>query len=253
MKHRLKRGQIVSYRHSIRAKTTTKAIVEKVTKKNIHARRIDDDRMLRVPIALVESIDDTVDIDAIALDKVRAELEEFKSKCSLPKSKAPDYLVEPERYYYTSEMEKGRQRDRYKTKVYRAEARAEKVVGSGEQFRDIADCARYGKEVITSKWVRDRFGDVDLVIESNNSKRVSYARDGLIRLMQDERHMNELTILHEIAHVLTPRSAGGHCALWRAIYVDLLRAFMGDHAADTMGKNFRIAGLNFTGYRSSPF
>lgn len=257
-KLRLKRGEVVLYRYSSREVKLNRAVVEKVARSRVHARAIEGDeitpRVVAIPFGLIDKIEDErIDLDSVVADKVKSDLEAFKARCSMPEQHRPAYLRQPERFYYTSRFVKGTEKDRNRQAVYDAETAASRECGVGEEFVKVRHCQMYVDYVLGSKWTIDRFGEISVNVEEGRSKQKSYARGNLIRLMKGPRHKNELTLLHELAHIIVPSSAESHGRFWRAVYLDMMSMFMGEGEAETMRLHFENARLFCDPYSRSPF
>ena len=114
-----------------------------------------------------------------------------------------------------------------------------------------ADAVRsYVDRIVRSAWWRRRciVGEVE-VYEVSRSRYYSADREsryvGYVILRGDAKTHDEATILHELAHILTPAGFADHGEEFCRNYLDLVCKFMGPEAAEDLGDRFTRGGVKF--------
>lgn len=128
-------------------------------------------------------------------------------------------------------------RDSQRGKIYKAQAE----VGSGKEIPTVPEIEAYLMKIMATKWWLSRWPHKNN-IQVKDGRHCRWARGinggksgGTIILPRWARH--ERTILHEVAHVLTPRDTVPHGPEFASIYLGLVTRFMGKAA----GENLRLA------------
>lgn len=170
----------------------------------------------------------------------------FRLYCPLTERPHP-YDLPHERWY-----RKGRitGRDSMRQKCYDAEAAVRHQIG-GESFADLAECARYLRAVMETKWFQRRFvytkGCI-LRYSPQRSGAVASNWNAKIELGPWALQNGELILLHELAHIVSP-SEEHHGRLWARTFVDLVGFRMGRDAAKLLNDSFRAHNIITKPYR----
>jgi len=129
-----------------------------------------------------------------------------------------------------------RPRDSQRAKLYRAEQSRPQ----GRRFATLPQCQHYVDSVLRSPWWRGVHPDIETVRVKDGRGRRSAAAWHQAREIALPRHArSELTILHELAHLVTPPTFAGHGPEFAATYLDLVGRFMPPPAAEDLRTAFR--------------
>jgi putative metallohydrolase (TIGR04338 family) len=101
---------------------------------------------------------------------------------------------------------------------------AEDVVPAGRRFRDLAECAEFVSQVVTSARFRSRWTLENPRVEHGRT-RMGYSSRGVIRVSRWA--YNERTMLHELAHLVMAGEGGYHGTLFVRNYLELVGGFIG--------------------------
>lgn len=128
-------------------------------------------------------------------------------------------------------------RDSQRSKVYTAES----ILGRGRVFANIGEVQRYVDKLVGSDWWRDRgWGRRPItVIERAAHARRSVAFYDSRRIEMSTRMLDEATVLHELAHIVTMEN--GHGPAFVASFMLLVRKRMGLDAYRTLRVSFRMS------------
>lgn len=151
-----------------------------------------------------------------------------------------------------------RARDSQRGKVYTTEQLAHtNMIGQGVVFTDVSTIEKYTRrvnEIMGSVFVGDHFprstGSVRVV---GCGRRGAAAFAGIeIRTGLNDYIMHELWLLHELAHILVqreqrgqPKRDAGHGRRWCAVYLQLVRRFVGTLPYTLLRNQFRAGGVKF--------
>lgn len=154
-----------------------------------------------------------------------------------------------------------RERDSKRQAVYNAETE----VRQGLRMGRLDDVRAYVERVVRSRWFRNRYGDVgDLKYGNGRRRAIAHGtllggRNGRITLPLWAR--NELTVLHELAHLITPsrvsqglgkptRLLAHHGPEWIQNHLALVRRWMGNDVYKTLKAAFRKRGVRLAPKRT---
>lgn len=122
--------------------------------------------------------------------------------------------------------------DNESLEVYAAEGC---LAGRGQRFRRIKDAQRYVDAVCQSLWWRERFARVHGVEARGNGFAPSaYVGEGESRMHLPLHMRNQVTVLHELAHVVQPGDSKPHGPEYLRFYCDMIAEFMGEEAASCL-------------------
>lgn len=133
-------------------------------------------------------------------------------------------------------------RDQQRQRAYDAE---HAIDDFGETFADLDGAKRYVARMLASKWLRRHFPGVRSTIEVRDGRgRRRAAAFGTYAITLPRWARNTTTVLHEIAHCLTPRDPG-HGAEWARCYLMLVQHFLGRAAAAALRASFKAHGVRY--------
>lgn len=133
-------------------------------------------------------------------------------------------------------------RDQQRQRAYDAEHAIDDL---GETFADLNGAKRYVARMLASKWLRRHFPGVRSTIEVRDGRgRRRAAAFGTYAITLPRWARNTTTVLHEIAHCLTPRDPG-HGAEWARCYLMLVQHFLGRAAAAALRASFKAHGVRY--------
>lgn len=149
-----------------------------------------------------------------------------------------------------------RARDTKRRKVYTAEDKAladMRQAGLVEhEPLSQAKMKRRLKQVTSSKWARKHHPQLNLAVLISFDRN-TWASGGYrgVRFPPSGWLLNELTLLHELAHTIRSRTYGDHLVAshgweWASVYVGLVQRFMGRDCAGMLKARFREAKIRFT-------
>lgn len=149
-----------------------------------------------------------------------------------------------------------RAKDSKRSKVYAsenralAEMRATGLVPREEMTQK--QMLRRLRQVTHSKWMRKAYKQLGTNVPLAFNRQ-SWATGGArgMRFPPSGVLLNEMTLLHELAHVVQHRTPGGHLTAghgweWASVYVALVQRFMGRESARLLKLHFRQAKIRFT-------
>lgn len=160
--------------------------------------------------------------------------------CTL--SNPPKYITSSRRYLDGHSLTKhGAEYDSQRQKLYNAE----RSVSVGKIFKNLRQAQAFLEEVLDSTWFRSRFGKVEIRMEMTKGWTRSYCRRSskLIRMLPQ--HLNERVIIHELTHALVPAPHAGHGRLFCAIYLDIVRQYLGERCYGQLLKGYRREGVKY--------
>ena len=115
-----------------------------------------------------------------------------------------------------------RPRDSQRARLYRAE----NAVDAGRPLPTVPVMQAYIDEVAATGWFIDRWGDRSFEVRPGyGHKRATATPDGVLQMPRWARR--EMTILHEVAHCLTPESFAAHGSEYAGVLLALVRRAMG--------------------------
>jgi len=115
-----------------------------------------------------------------------------------------------------------RPRDSQRARLYRAE----NEVDPGCDLPTVATMQAYVDWVAAAGWFTDRWGDRSFEVRPGyGHKRATATRDGVLQMPRWARR--EMTILHEVAHCLTPEDFAAHGGEYAGVLLALVRRAMG--------------------------
>jgi len=128
-------------------------------------------------------------------------------------------------------------RDSQRSKLYHAEASAPK----GQHFASVGDIQNHVDRITTSLWWRNRSATVKVYVKDGRGRRKAGAWTnralGFLTMPRWSRY--ELCILHELAHVMTPRKYADHGREFVRSFLALVDRWMGKQAAADLRESFR--------------
>lgn len=126
-----------------------------------------------------------------------------------------------------------RPRDSRQSKVYRSEA----PLHHGRNFTSVDEVQAFINDVTGARWFKSRWGSMSVPVIARTSGGSTGRYRGRINLARD--HWNELTALHELAHVLeSSPDRAGHGAEWVACYLLLVKQVMGQATWQALRASF---------------
>lgn len=140
-------------------------------------------------------------------------------------------------------------RDSQRQRVYDAETLYEKAGGSrGLSFRNKDEIQMYLFNLVQSPWYKKEFpkapGTVHLRMNGPRVRSSASPVSGIIRIAKNEKHMSELVVLHELAHIASGPGAG-HGREWCVNYLKLLRKKLGDETEEKLKECFKEKKVRF--------
>lgn len=132
-------------------------------------------------------------------------------------------------------------RDSQKSKVYRAENAARTIVGDKAITDRIAAWA-FVEKVERDAWFRRTYGRWRFRISDGRGTRIARGGGGWLNLPRWSR--TPMVMLHEIAHNVAPYACH-HDWRYCAIYLRLVRHFMGREVHDVLRAQFREHGVRY--------
>lgn len=119
------------------------------------------------------------------------------------------------------------ERDFQRQKAYRAENSVRYQMINNNRYDSIEEIKKRVDKICSYKWFKDRWGErnVKVIYKSKGSALGNYGI-GYIKLPKWA--WNDLVILHELAHAITPPETGGqHGRYWAATFLELVEKVMG--------------------------
>jgi putative metallohydrolase (TIGR04338 family) len=152
-------------------------------------------------------------------------------------------------------QERKKIRDSQRKRVYDAE----RDVPQGLAWDSIVGAQRYVDRLLATPWWQQSFPSVWYVVVLDGGPRRYSDGDkgvdaGVIKLSSFMR--NQLTILHELAHIARPAATAGHGPEFAGIYLFLVRQCMGNGVAAKLACNFdahRVKVQDYAGPRHHYF
>ncbi|HEX2186984.1 MAG TPA: hypothetical protein VHN78_15925 [Chloroflexota bacterium] len=140
-----------------------------------------------------------------------------------------------------------RARDGQRARLYRAEA----AVPEGRRLPEVADVQRYVDRVVGSDWWQAKApGWTQIQVKDGRGRRRAGSWTGEPVISLPRKLRVERIVLHELAHQLTDQIAGpaaaGHGWQYAAIYLALVRHFLGPAAAQALLEGYRAEGVRWT-------
>jgi putative metallohydrolase (TIGR04338 family) len=136
-----------------------------------------------------------------------------------------------------------RERDSQRSRVYRAERK----VNHGKPFKDIKEVRKYVEKLCKSPWFKKHFVPRPINVRTGGYA-VATADLWGIRIPEQEWSLNELVVLHEVAHVcsraVTTREAG-HGITFCKTFIKLVQHKIGKATSDDLKKQFKQEGVKY--------
>ena len=124
-------------------------------------------------------------------------------------------------------MARKKLRDSQRSRVYKAQHH----LGQGQRFYSIKGVQTYVNKFINSKWWQNRF-DIEFVKVYVIKRKTQWAycmvpidKVGALYLPKDM--FNEIVVLHELAHLITPDNTPHHGDIFTGNFLHLVRKKMG--------------------------
>lgn len=145
----------------------------------------------------------------------------------------------------------GRERDSQRAKVYRSDrsligwTKLTTPLGS-DPLMTLPEVTKLVNKVADSAYVIKKYGihhSMD-VMDGRGRRSAFGSPSGVVGFPKWSRSPG--IVMHEMAHVYTPRRAAAHGWQFCAIYLDLVRHFMGKEAEATLKAAFKKNGVKFT-------
>jgi len=134
--------------------------------------------------------------------------------------------------------------DPQRKKVYEAES----SVGQGKGFYSVKGMQKYINNIVKSEWFKKNF-DIDHV-QVYEQKKASYAcafipcpRIGAIWI--PKKMFKELTVLHELSHIVTSLNVPYHGTLFVSNYIKLVKEYMGKKKAIQISERFKTYNVRW--------
>jgi putative metallohydrolase (TIGR04338 family) len=127
-------------------------------------------------------------------------------------------------------------RDFQRQRLYNAENR----VSDGPRWDSLLAAQAYVDELLTSPWWHRHFPSVRCVVLFDHGGKDALAHKGghggAIRLPYWAR--TPLTLMHELAHIASPRTTVGHDPVYAGIYLLLVQHCLGERVASLLARHF---------------
>lgn len=140
-----------------------------------------------------------------------------------------------------------RPRDSQRQKFYDAEDAALGTPSRTEAM-SLAECQAFVNSVVRSQWVKENFTEVNPNLGAfrvTDGRGARNAKANMHRIVLPKWARNRYTILHEIAHGLTPRKYAGHGREYVVNYLKLMRHFEGVAVHDMLRDSFKARGVKY--------
>jgi len=138
-----------------------------------------------------------------------------------------------------------KKRDYQRSKVYRAQGC---LLGS-KRFEDLQVVQAYCDKIINSQAWKARWPNKNMVLlKDGRGTRTAWGRNGFqgrIELNLPKWARTERTIIHELAHGVTPTSEPAHGHVFCGIYLEMVGLFIGKDAAEKLRQGFVKYGVDY--------
>lgn len=164
-------------------------------------------------------------------------------------NKVPDYLRVNSRHWFKGHVRPTR--DSMREKCYAAERAVERYEGT-KMFETFPEVCAYVKSLMETEWFMRRwwsFTRIEIRESRNNCRSFASHSGRYMTLSPQDRHgdkVSEWTVLHELAHCLTPGHM--HSRLWAKTFVDLVHFRMGAAKAKELAASFRKHNVKLRPY-----
>jgi putative metallohydrolase (TIGR04338 family) len=126
-----------------------------------------------------------------------------------------------------------RPRDSQRARLYRAE----NEVDAGRALPTVPTMQAYVDEVAAAGWFTDRWGVRTFDVRPGyGHKRATANGEGVLQMPRWARR--ELTVLHEVAHCLTPETFAPHGSEYAGVFLAIVRRAMGFGPAQALEDSF---------------
>lgn len=192
-----------------------------------------------------------------ARKNLRARHHELQRHCTL--SNPPVYISAYGRFADGHTLTQGgTEYDGQQQALYSAERRLSK----GDRFDDIEEARDYVDYLTSLSWMKRRWPDgwryCEVEMKSSRATRkIAHAeQSGLhgpscIRLSPHA--LYQRVVLHELAHVLTPKPHPWHGRLFARVFLALIEWRYGDEAAETLKEAYREKNVNYYPHRECQY
>ena len=140
-------------------------------------------------------------------------------------------------------------RDAQRQRVYDGQRELKAKIMAGPTFETLEECAKFVAKVCDYAAIERRYGPQLQRTITVSPKHSGYATGGYHEIRLPTWAWNKLTILHELAHVITQRKYGetvqAHGREYCAIYLDLVRFALGKKEHDELVAGFKRAKVKY--------
>jgi len=129
-------------------------------------------------------------------------------------------------------------KDTQKMKVYKAE----EEVAEGKRFYSEKGIQKYIDNIVRSKWFRENYdiSHVQIYEQKKALYACAYIPCPKVGAMWIPKNMfRELTILHELAHIVTSSKVQHHGPLYVSNYIKLVKEIMGEKKSEQLIDKFK--------------
>lgn len=147
----------------------------------------------------------------------------------------------PALHAYRSMMK--RPRDSQKSKLYKSEH----VFTESElrQFSTVPEMQEYVDDLVTQSWFEQKYGFLGVLIRPGYGARHAFARPWEGTITVPRRYREELTLLHETAHIVQPELTAWHGPEFCTIFAELVFRRMGRQAEKLLLASFDLHRVKY--------
>lgn len=187
------------------------------------------------------------DFRAKKAGEAAGEAETFlKSGCDL--SNPPTYIKHSRRYLDgTTIRNRGTEYDGQRQKLYNAE----NTCTRGQEFKTFRQAEKYLEKILESAWFNRRFNNPGVTLLEGSGKSSAFYHGSRRIRLSTKNHMCERILIHELVHALVPKPHSGHGRLFCAIYLDMVRHYLGEEAYDQLLKGYRKYNVKYQPHRKA--
>ena len=140
----------------------------------------------------------------------------------------------------------GRERDFQRQRCYDSENEVRHKMPNNPRYEKVAEIEQYVDALFKKSWFKRRWGSTRVPSVHDGRGYVNACSyGGMIVLPRWAR--TRLVILHELAHEVTPTSAGGgHGRYWACAFLELVYYEMGEEAYKILRDSFKKNGVKYT-------
>jgi putative metallohydrolase (TIGR04338 family) len=136
-------------------------------------------------------------------------------------------------------------RDSQRQRVYDSEAEFEKTVGSGQQFRNKDEVQAYLFNLMGSNWYQTQWPKAPRTITVRLNAIWARSSGGRTKIRISKGSMDEITVLHELAHSITGKEGGWHGRTFCINFLKLIRKKLSVTAEESMKACFKKHKVKF--------